>query len=267
MIGYYKWIGALLGFYLSQFSFLGAFFGFLIGGFVDNFQRAAKYLNENGQQRGNPYQQQRGAYQQFYRQFNAPQFDQISVLLMFSAAVMKADGKVVKSELEFVKNFFRQQLGPRFTTDHLQELKKYIQQDHLPIDQVCQMLRIQAPAEMRVQLIQYLYAIAQADGHVSAKENDVIGQISRLMGVSADQHQNVAQNKFRDVKKDYALLGLSPTASMDEVKKAYRKLALKYHPDKVSQLDENEQKRAKEKFQSIQEAYDAIRKEKSADKV
>jgi DnaJ like chaperone protein len=262
MVGYYKWIGALLGFYLSRYSLVGAFFGFLIGGFIDNFQRAAKYLNDNNQQGGQNrnYQRQQG-YQQFYRQFGA-QYDQMTVLLMLSAAVMKADGKVLKSELEFVKKFFSQQLGPRFTSLHLQELKKYIADDQLPVDEVCSMLRMQSPEHMRVQLVQYLYAIAQADGHVSAIENDVIEQLSRLMGVSSQQHENVAQNKFRDVKKDYALLGLEPNADMTAVKKAYRKLALKYHPDKVSQLDEQAQNEAKEKFQAIQEAYDSIQKEK-----
>lgn len=260
MIGYYKWIGAILGFYLSRFSFIGAFFGFLIGGFIDNFQRAAKYLNENNQQ-GPRQGYQRQNYQQFYRQFG-PQYDQMSVLLMLSAAVMKADGKVLKSELEFVKTFFRQQMGPQFSSQHLQELKKYVNDDHLPVDEVCRMLRMQAPEQMKVQLIQYLYAIAQSDGHVSAKENNVIEQISRLMGVSNHQHQNVAQHKYRDVKKDYELLGLTPDADLNEIKKAYRKLALKYHPDKVSQLDEKAQQEAKEKFQAIQEAYDSIQKEK-----
>lgn len=260
MIGYYKWIGALLGFYLSRFSFLGAFFGFLIGGFIDNFQRAAKYLNDNNQQ-GQSRGSQRQGYQQFYRQFGA-QYDQMTVLLMLSAAVMKADGKVLKSELEFVKKFFSQQLGPRFTSLHLQELKKYIADDQLPVDEVCSMLRMQAPEHMRVQLVQYMYAIAQADGHVSAIENNVIEQLSRLMGVSSQQHENVSQNKYRDVKKDYALLGLDPSADLNAVKKAYRKLALKYHPDKVSQLDEKAQNEAKEKFQAIQEAYDSIQKEK-----
>lgn len=262
MIGYYKWIGALLGFYLSRFSFLGAFFGFLIGGFIDNFQRASKYLNENGNPQQNKGNYQRQNFNQFYRQFG-PQYDQMSILLMLSAAVMKADGKVLKSELTFVKDFFRQQMGPRFTGQHLQELKNYVSQDHLAIDEVCQMLKMQAPQQMRVQLIQYLYAIAKSDGHVSAKENDVIEQISRLMSVSAQQHQDVAQHKFRDVKKDYALLGVGTNADMSEVKKAYRKLALKYHPDKVSQLDQKAQEEAKVKFQKIQEAYESIRKEMS----
>ena len=58
----------------------------------------------------------------------------------------------------------------------------------------------------------------------------------------------------------YEILGVSKSASAEEIKKAYRKMAIKFHPDKVAQMGEEYQRGAKEKFQQIQDAYEAIKK-------
>ena len=58
----------------------------------------------------------------------------------------------------------------------------------------------------------------------------------------------------------YKVLEVSPDATDDEVKKAYRKLALKHHPDRVASLGEDVQKAAEEKFKNINDAYERIRK-------
>jgi DnaJ like chaperone protein len=63
-----------------------------------------------------------------------------------------------------------------------------------------------------------------------------------------------------NIKADYEVLGVEESATDDEVKKAYRKLAVRYHPDKVASMGEEFQKGAKEKFQRLQEAYDNIKK-------
>ncbi|MGL5577845.1 MAG: DnaJ domain-containing protein, partial [Fusobacteriaceae bacterium] len=69
-------------------------------------------------------------------------------------------------------------------------------------------------------------------------------------------------------KRDYyEVLGISKTASETEIKKAYRKMAMQYHPDKFSQASDAEKKTAEEKFKEINEAYqvlsDAGKKEQS----
>lgn len=262
MVGYYKWIGAFLGFYLGRFSFLGAIVGFLIGGFVDNFQRAAKHLNENNGQ-GHQQRFRSGAdFFQHYQQQQSQRFDFPTVLLVLSAAVMKADDKVLKSELQFVKNFMSQQFGPQFNKEHLQRLKEYINGDQLPLQQICTELKMRTPTQIREQLVQYLFGIAKSDGYVSKSEEQVIKRIALMMGVQTGAYQNMQQQNFRDVTTDYAKLGLTADASDTELKKAYRKLAVRYHPDKVSQLDASEQEKAKVKFQEIQDAYEAIKKER-----
>jgi DnaJ like chaperone protein len=54
-------------------------------------------------------------------------------------------------------------------------------------------------------------------------------------------------------------LEIDSSATDDEVKKAYRKQAMKHHPDKVSHLGEEIRKAAEEKFQKLNEAYERIK--------
>ena len=66
----------------------------------------------------------------------------------------------------------------------------------------------------------------------------------------------------QDVNSAYKILEIDPSASDDEVKKAYKKMAIKHHPDKVESLGEDVKKAAEEKFKSIVAAYEAIKKER-----
>jgi DnaJ like chaperone protein len=114
--------------------------------------------------------------------------------------------------------------------------------------------------EVRVQLLHYLFGIAKADGDVSDSEISAIKLIAGMMGISNVDFESVKNMFYRDVDSDYKVLGLEKEATDEEVKKAHRKMAIKFHPDKVAQMGEEYQKGAKEKFQQIQDSYDAIKK-------
>jgi DnaJ like chaperone protein len=116
--------------------------------------------------------------------------------------------------------------------------------------------------EVRVQLIHYLFGIAKADGDVSSAEISAIQNIANLLGVPQMEFESLKNMFYRDTNSDYKVLGIEANASDDEVKKAYRQMAIKFHPDKVAQMGEEYQKGAKEKFQKIQESYDAIKKQR-----
>jgi DnaJ like chaperone protein len=114
--------------------------------------------------------------------------------------------------------------------------------------------------EIRIQLIHYLFGIAKADGSVSESEINVIRRISDLLGIDPVEFNSVKNMFYRDVHSDYKILGIESTATDDEIKKAYRQMAIKFHPDKVASMGEDFQKGAKEKFQQIQDSYEAIKK-------
>ena len=196
---------------------------------------------------------------EFYRQ-RSSMSDVATMLMALSAAVMKADGKVLKAELDYVKSFFSQQFGNQFTSEHLKVLKKFLDAKHIPIDQICNDIKTRMPAEVRVQLVHYMFGIAKADGNVDESEMKVIQNIAQKLGVSQTDFESLKNMFYRDVNSDYKILGVTAAATDDEVKKAYRKMAISHHPDKVASMGEEYQKGAQEKFMKIQEAYENIKK-------
>ncbi|MCO5260909.1 MAG: TerB family tellurite resistance protein [Crocinitomicaceae bacterium] len=249
--------GLILGFvfYYITKSFFGSLFGFFVGSYIDNLQRAKRgQQNGESQYRGRSAEEIRDYFQQ-----RASRSDVPTILMALSAAVMKADGKVLKVELDYVKAFFRQQFGDQFNTQHLQSLRNYLDSDIL-LNQICSDVRLHLRPESRIQLIHYLFGIANVDGNVSQSELQVIADIAYKMGIPQVDFDSVKNMFFRDANSDYKILGITENASDDEVKKAYRQMAIKFHPDKVAQMGEEFQKGAKEKFQKIQEAYENIKK-------
>lgn len=253
----FKWILGIGGYFLFGKSFLGGLLGFIVGTFIDNYQRVMGQLRNQAQQEGRTFSPEE--LFQYYQQRSSVN-DVPTMLMALSAAVMTADGKVLKAELDYVKAFFAQQFGPRFNSSHLQTLKRFIDSGQIPLQQICQDIRMRMQPEVRIQLVHYLFGIAKADGNVSSTEMNVIRQISDMLGIPAVEFESVKNMFYRDVNSDYKVLGIEPEATDDEVKKAYRQMAIKFHPDKVAQMGEEFQKGAKEKFQKIQEAYESIKK-------
>lgn len=253
----FKWIIAVGAYFLLGRIFFAAIIGFVVGSFVDNYQTTMAKLRQNAEKDGRSF----SAEDVFsYYQQRTSVNDVPTMLMALSAAVMTADGKVLKAELDYVKAFFSQQFGPQFNSSHLQTLKRFIDSGNIPLQQICQDIRMRMQPEIRVQLVHYLFGIAKADGHVSDSELTIIQSIAQSLGVSTSEFESVKNMFYRNTDSDYIVLGITATATDEEVKKAYRQMAVKFHPDKVAQMGEEFQKGAKEKFQSIQDAYDAIKK-------
>jgi len=114
----------------------------------------------------------------------------------------------------------------------------------------------------RLQLLHYLVGIAQADGHVSSQELETLKNIALYLGISQRESESVFA-MFGDKLEDaYKVLEISPEATDEEVKKAYKKMALKHHPDRVESLGADVKKAAEEKFKAISVAYETIKKER-----
>ncbi|MFN7012980.1 MAG: TerB family tellurite resistance protein, partial [Bacteroidia bacterium] len=170
-----------------------------------------------------------------------------------------ADGKYLKSELKFIKQFFIRQFGDSLAQQQIPYLKNLLQKD-IPLYDVCMQIRHHMLISHKLQLIHYLFGIALADGDIHKTELDVISQIANYLGISEKDFASIKAMFIKDVDADYKILEIEPTASDEDVRKAYRRMAMKYHPDKVTHLGEEFQKSAKEKFQKLQEAYENIKK-------
>ena len=90
----------------------------------------------------------------------------------------------------------------------------------------------------------------------------VIEQIAHYLGLTEKDYESLKAMHYKDSESAYKILEIEKSASDDEVKKAYRRMAMKYHPDKVRELGEQHQKAANEKFLKVQEAYEQIKKER-----
>jgi len=101
-----------------------------------------------------------------------------------------------------------------------------------------------------------------ADGHSHSEEILVVETIANYLGISSADYTSIRAMFIKDNQNNYAILNISPQASDEEVKKAYRRMTLKHHPDKVAHLGSDIQEAAKEKFQKINEAYSAIKAER-----
>lgn len=268
MTGYYKVIGAFLGFVLFKYSFGMAFLGFLIGSFVDAYPILKKQIgtmqggaNPSNFGRGNTqYNNPRDIFEFYQRQ--STRYDFPTMLLALSAEVMKADGKVLKAELNYVKTFLARQFGNQFSINHLQTLKQFLNAQNIPTEEICRDINTRMQPAVRTQLLHYLFGIAQADGNVSTTEMNVINKISNLLGISLSDYDSVKNMFHKNTESDYKILGIEKSTTDEEVKKAYRKMAVKFHPDKVAQMGVEYQTGAKEKFQKVQDAYEAIKKER-----
>lgn len=251
----FKFIGAIVGYFFLGKSLIGAFIGFLVGSFIDNFATIRTKITSQGGSTEDVFKY----YQQRASRSNS---DFPTMLIALSASVMRADGKVLKVELDYVKSFFAQQFGPQFSSAHLQTLKHFVNGGEIPLEQICNDIKLRTQVEVRIQLLHYLFGIAKADGHVSDIEIQLINRIANLMGVPQSDFESLKNMFYRDTNSDYKVLGIESDATEEDIKKAYRQMAIRYHPDKVASMGEEYQKGAQEKFQKIQEAYENIKKQR-----
>ena len=188
--------------------------------------------------------------------------DYLFSLLVLVSAVLNADGKIMKSELNYVKEFFKTNFGVEGAQNALRILQDLTKQN-IPVTDVCQQIKNYMDYPSRLQLIHFLFGIAAADGEIHPDELKLIRHISINLGITSADYTSIEAMLMPKTDWAYDVLEIAPQASDEEVKKAYRKMAVKYHPDKVSYLGEEIQQAANEKFKKVNEAYQLISKERN----
>ena len=232
---YSKWIGGGLGWALL--GPLGGVLGFVVGSMFDRSDGSQRVFT--GTTHG----------------------DFTMSLLTLTAAVMKADGRIMKSELEYVRQYFSQSFGPAASQEAMLYLRDLLKQE-IPLRDVCYQIKNRLDHSSRLQLLHFLFAVSKADGKVHPKEVEVIEKIAGYLGISAKDLESIKAMFYEDTNAAYRILELEASVDDDEVKKAYRKMANKYHPDKVAYLGEDIRKAAGEKFRKVKDAYDTVKKDR-----
>ncbi len=236
-----KWITAFLGY--SFFRFPGALLGFFIGGIVERFFYSS------------------GSWSQQRVQTNRPAAFQLN-LLALAATVIKADGAVKKQELQFVRNFFITNYGPQNANSIFERFNAEVKKEKQNIPDLTRIFNQSTLYETRLQILHFLFGVANADGSISQPELSKVEQIAAALGIRPHDLESIKAMFIKATDSAFKILDIPQTATNEEVKKAYRAMAKKYHPDKLQSKDPALVKGAQEKFQKVQEAYEAIQKER-----
>ena len=192
------------------------------------------------------------------------QSDFMMSMLVLLAAVMKADGRVVKSELDVVKAYLRQLFDEQTALEALQILKGLLEQP-IQVEPVAAQISNHLNSSSKRELLHMLFAVAYADQDLSPTEEALLLRIATILGVTDNEVRSIRAMFGQTVNPlwAYDVLEITEQATNDEVKKAFRKMAMKYHPDRVNTLGEEVKRSATEKFRKVQEAYDEIKKQRN----
>lgn len=247
-----KWLGAGLGFTLG--GPIGAAIGFAIGSFVDKFEIDDFKQEQIDYNRKRPRSSNR-------TKANTQSGDFEMSLLVLASIVIKADGKIDQRELNFVRSQFLSMYGKERANNAFKLFKGIVKKD-VSARQVCIQVREHMSHASRLQLIHFLFGIAKADEFVSKTEIEEIKKIAGYLYINNNDYESIKAMFYDASGNAFKILEIEKSASNEEVKTAYRKLVKKYHPDKLRDLGEEHLKGAKEKFQSIQDAYEKIKNER-----
>ena len=183
-------------------------------------------------------------------------------LLVLLGQVMKADEKLLKSELVFVKQFLTKHFGQENARDLMILFKDILKQDY-PLPSICRQIKKEMDHAARLELIHGLFGLAHADGELHSLEDNMIRKICNYIGVSPSDFESMKAMFVGQTAGAYTILEVDSSASDIEIKRAYRKMATKYHPDKVAHLGEEFGQLAEEKFKAVNDAYEKIKSKRN----
>ena len=235
-----KWLFALIGY--SFFRFPGAIVGYFLGNLIENFSTKNKFKKSR------------------VNNISSQEFE--LNLLALASLVIKADGKVTKQELDYVRSYFVSAYGKERANATFKIFNDNIKNSGISPVKISMLFNSALNYESRLQVIHFLFGIAKADGNVSVSEINKLLEFSNLLRLSHADFQSIKAMFINEVGGAYKILEIEKSATDNQVKKAYRDLAKKHHPDKVQHLGDAYVKAAQEKFQKVQKAYERIKQER-----
>ena len=239
-MGIGKWIVGALGW--AMFGPIGGILGYFFTSRLERLAEAAAVYDED----------------QTWNQGQRNSF--LMSLLVLSASVIKADGRTTSQEMSTLRSFFTRNFGTQAGNEAEEIIRELLNKEY-NLYEVCSQIRSCMDYSQRLQLYHYLVALGASDG-LHQKEVDLLETIATYIGLSKSEADSIFAQFRSSNDSNYRILEITPDATDDEIKKAYRKMAVKYHPDKVATLGEDVQKAAEEKFKAVSKAYEEICKER-----
>jgi DnaJ like chaperone protein len=237
-MGFSKWIGASIGW--SFGGPIGAIIGMAVGSLLDSSSKSgSSFTQSEAPTRSGDFE--------------------VS-LLVLASIVIKADGKQDQREMDFVRAQFVQMYGKERANQAFKLFKEISKQSNISTRQVCLQIRQMMDHASRLQLIHFLFGIAKSDNHVDETEVKAIASIASYLGINLRDFASIKAMFYKSSDMAYKILEIDASATQSEIKAAYRRMAKKYHPDKVLHLGKEHQKGAEEKFRKVQEAYEQLQK-------
>jgi len=232
------WLGERLGWYVGGPA--GSILGFILGTVIDSFE--IRLFRKSEEKTTNDF---------------------ATHLLVVIAAVMRIEKQITKQKLDYVKHFLKHNFGEKEVTAACTLLKDIYNQN-IPFNNACAQIRYHLDYSSRLQLSHFLYNLVNTEGRLTASGKKILDAITLELGIQTSNKQAVGSMivKNAEITAAYETLSVQRSANVFEIKKAYRHLANKYHPDKVEYSDNETKKNAHEKFQQITHAYEVIKKER-----
>lgn len=212
--------------------------------------------------------------------YESPDYIIYKSMVVLIAAITKADGKVAAEEIRYIEKKFKKEYLPWEFKRMARSLKEELEKQTSDLDEHLQRIEQDFSVSEKVQLLFLLVGIALTDKLLTANEEQLLQKITNGIGIPYRTLDSIlAMHHFRreydeskrskskptsqsDLETAYKILDVDLTATETEIKKAYKKLAIIHHPDKVAHLGESMQQAAAEKFKIIVGAYDLICKKK-----
>ncbi len=238
MTNYEKWLGAGLGWVVTG-NPLGGLLGYLAGSVTENQNDS----NDSSK--------------------TVTDFE--VNLIILASYLIKIDRKVSLVEISFTNRFMNTHFDEKLADKRAQILQHCLQKEY-DLNVVCEQLRMYTKHNTRIQVVQFLFDLAISDGELSDRENFFIFKIAGYLNINDVDFKRIksglSQYIFAETGSYYEIIGVTKQADIAEIRTAYRKLVLKYHPDRNVHLSETEKKKLSFKLQQVKEAYERIKQEK-----
>jgi DnaJ like chaperone protein len=196
------------------------------------------------------------------RRITVDQLQLADVLCPLFIEVARCDGPVVQPEIRVIREYF--ELTLHFDETGLEAvragLKAALAGKPQDVEELTKKARGEVKPAQRMELVRTLYDLGTVDAELTRSEIDTLKRVVGQLNLSDEQLQEITKQFFGSGDAHYRLLGLEPSATDDEVKSAFRKLAAENHPDRVASLGPKEAEVAGERFRQVKDAYDALKK-------